>query len=270
VIRISLPYIYQLASVLEQLENVNSIDDGPEAFFLLSSAKHRIEALLEASVFGENIRSSRDLADQLIGHLSAEIDKAEAKDTLGEYSLDDFAAYLIKDGFEQFKIAFLAELNILPSYFVSQKGGYDTEVLISRGENIFPASLYAKVPEATFDAAEAGKALAFEMPTACGFHTFRSLEAVVRRYFTHVTGGQATPKVRSLGTYIAALKKSGKADDKILGALVQLKDLHRNPLIHPDAVLTNEEAVTTVGLACSAMQSMLNVLQMAEPTTTAH
>jgi hypothetical protein len=51
----------------------------------------------------------------------------------------------------------------------------------------------------------------------------------LRKYYSHVTGGAAAPKVRSLGVYITALKKAGKGDEKILAALKQMTDLHRNP-----------------------------------------
>jgi len=38
----------------------------------------------------------------------------------------------------------------------------------------------AKVPSALFDAREAGKCLAYELPTACGFHIFRATESATR------------------------------------------------------------------------------------------
>ena len=139
--------------------------------------------------------------------------------------------------------------------------------LLAFGENLFPSDLASKVPEAIFDAKEAGKCLAYEVPTACGFHVFRVAESVLRKYYSHVTGGTAAPKVRSLGVYVAALKQMKKGDDKILAALKQMTDLHRNPLIHPETVLTVDESIAIIGIARSAITAMLADLPVVPPTT---
>ena len=78
-----------------------------------------------------------------------------------------------------------------------------------------------------FDAQQAAKCLAYDVATACGFHAFRVTESVLRRYWTHETGGTAHPKVRTLGVYIAALMRAGAGDPKVLAALKQLNELHR-------------------------------------------
>ena len=132
---------------------------------------------------------------------------------------------------------------------------------------MFPADLVTKVSEAVFDAKEAGKCLAYEVPTACGFHVFRVTESVLRKYYAHVTGGAAPPKVRSLGVYVNALKATKKGDEKILAALKQMTDLHRNPLIHPETVLTVDEAIAIFGIARSAITAMLSALPVVPPTT---
>lgn len=139
--------------------------------------------------------------------------------------------------------------------------------LLMSGESIFPNDLGSKVPEALVDAREAAKALAYEVPTACGFHTFRVTESVLRRYYAQVTGGRAPPKVRNIGVYLNAMKQAKKGDERILGALKQMIDLHRNPLIHPEVVLTTEEAIATLGMAASIITAMLGALPVSPPTT---
>jgi hypothetical protein len=101
-----------------------------------------------------------------------------------------------------------------------------------------------------------------------GFHAFRVTESVLRKYYSHVTGGQAQPKVRNIGVYLNALKQSNKGDAKILAALKQMTDLHRNPLIHPEVILTTEESIATLGIARSVITAMLTVLPVQPPTTT--
>jgi hypothetical protein len=174
----------------------------------------------------------------------------------------------VREAYKNFKIVLLADLGVLHSYFVTQKGGFDTISLLAYGENLFPPELASKVPEALFDARQAGKCLAFELPTACGFHVFRATESVLRKYYLQVTGSSVAPKVRNIGVYLNSMKQKKVGDEKINFALKQMADLYRNPLIHPEAVLTQEEAIGVFGLARSAIAGMLAVLPDIAPTTT--
>lgn len=174
----------------------------------------------------------------------------------------------IKQKFEQYKTVLLAELQSLTSYFVTQKGGFNNFALLGAGENLFPSDLPTKVPEALRDVREAAKCLAFEVPTACGFHVFRATESVLRRYYTEVTGGQPHPKVRNFGIYVKKLRQLKCGDERVIAAIEQMTKLHRNPIIHPEVILTLEEALATLGMARSAMTAMLTALPVPPPTTT--
>jgi hypothetical protein len=156
---------------------------------------------------------------------------------------------------------------ILHSYFVTQKGGFDTVSLLAFGENLFPPDLVSKVPEAIFDCREAGKCLAYELPTSCGFHVFRATETVLRKYYLQVSGSKTLPKVRSIGVYLNAMTQKKVGDEKVIFSLRQMADLYRNPLIHPDAVLTQEDAIGVFGLARSAISGMLSVIPVMPLTT---
>ncbi|MGA2818471.1 MAG: hypothetical protein ABSE67_19720 [Xanthobacteraceae bacterium] len=103
--------------------------------------------------------------------------------------------------------ALLAEVGTFPAYFVSQKGGFDTLTLLDQPSRMFPTDLASKMPEAMFDIGEAGKALCYETPTACGFHVFRAVETVLRRYYHNVTGSNIQPKVRNIAVYIYAMRQ---------------------------------------------------------------
>jgi hypothetical protein len=180
--------------------------------------------------------------------------------------LDEVECFRITDARDKFKQIFLAELNILPAYLVTQKGTHDTNLLIEDGSKLFPSSMLAKSPETEMDALEAGKALAFELGTACGFHTFRVTEAVVKRYWDVVSGGQPRPKLETLGNYAIEMEKNSFGDAKIFESIKQITKLHRNPIIHPEYILTVDEALGIVGMAQSIIGAMLNVLPNV-PTT---
>lgn len=174
---------------------------------------------------------------------------------------------MISQSYSRFKTALIAEIGTFPAYFVNQKGSFDTLTLLDEPWRLFPIELWSKVPEARFDVAEAGKALCYEMATACGIHVFRAIECVLRRYYSEVTSGRAHPKVRNIAVYINALRQSNKGDEKVLGVLSQLNSLHRNPLAHPEVALTMDEAISIIGMAHSTMTQMLRHLPEPAPTT---
>ena len=90
---------------------------------------------------------------------------------------------------------------------------------------------------------QAGRCLAFEVPTAALFHMFRAADSVLRRWYKQVTGVEPKVKMRNWGTYIRKLRECG-VDEKILSALEQIKELHRNPVIHPEAQISIEEVLS--------------------------
>ena len=263
-IRISLPYVFQVATELDALDRLPS-ETVPvsEVRWTLIVARVALERLLRASVFAESFRSSVSLGADLLEYIR-EAERANP----GDANIEDFELQVIKSVYQQYKIALLAELGVLPSYFVTRKGSHDTLSLLEQGHSLFPAALKDKAPEAIFDAAEAGKALAFELPTACGFHAFRVMEAVLRRYYALATGGNPAPKVRNIGAYVRGIRAVGGGDDRILSTLEQIARLHRNPLIHPEVALSPDEAIATLGMAHSAVTSMLAVLPAVPQTTT--
>jgi hypothetical protein len=152
----------------------------------------------------------------------------------------------------------LAELETLNAHFVTQKRGYDSMALIGYAEVIFPADLPSKVPDAVPDIREAGKCIAFELPTAAGFHLHRANEAIMHRYYDVVSGDKPRPKNRNIGGYLAAMTEGKFGDQRLLTALKDLNDLHRNPLIHPDQSLESiDDAIALMNAIHTAAVFML-------------
>jgi hypothetical protein len=264
VIKISLPYIYSLAEALEPLNRLQHDTSMQVAWSALWNAKFNIQSLIQNSVFASTLRSCQKSAHDLMSFIDTKITNTS---DINANTLDVLFILTLNNLVTNFKTAMLAEMGVLPSYFVSQKESFDTNVLLDEGEKIFPASLKEKVPEAVFDVAEAGKALAYELPTSAGFHIFRATESVIRRYYLHVTNGKALPRVRNIGVYIRGIRADNAGDEKILASLEQMTKLHRNPLIHPEAVLTLDEAIATLGIARSVVTAMLAALPIQALTT---
>lgn len=261
-IRISLPYLATVFSSLEVVDRIDGKDAVVDTWLILFDAQQQIEALFNQSVYSAGLRSSRQFADAFVGAINKHTSVDDPAQELGAHR-----AWEIKHYRDQLKTALLAELGAMPAYFVTQKEGYDTITLLEFGHVLFPSSLRAKVPEAIFDATEVGKALAFELATASGFYIFRVLEAVLRRYHAEMTGGKAPPKVRTIGVYLKSMRSAGYGNPKVLAALDQIRDLHRNPLIHPETVINMDQAISLLGIVRSAVAEMLNELPDVPLTT---
>jgi hypothetical protein len=178
----------------------------------------------------------------------------------GERIVNDSDLYMIIQGTKDFAVIFSAEVQNLATYFVSKKAIYDTNDLIQRADEMFSEEIRASLSDQVKqDLKEMGKCLAFDLATAAGFHITRAVEGVVLDYLKVLCPSEvATMKdsSRNLGAFIKLAREHG-GDDKVCASLDQFRDLHRNPLIHPESVLTIDEALTLLGIAQSAIVAIV-------------
>ncbi len=108
--------------------------------------------------------------------------------TISKQRIEIWRQENIKRSASAFETVLTNDLPGLDIYQVSPKGIYSTAALIEHAEKAILDGLTAvgraALPQdAIQDFAQAGRCLAFELPTAAGFHTMRSLEAVLRSYW---------------------------------------------------------------------------------------
>lgn len=192
-----------------------------------------------------------------------QIDQLLGRDDNAEFDFDSFLNLL--NPLSNFENALLSEAAMADVYYVLEKEPYSTLSLATKGETLFPPQTIEKVPEATADLQAAGQCIAFELPTAAAFHILRATEAVLRRYWASVAGNVPKPKLRTVGVFLAALRKHELGDNKVIAALGQMNELHRNPTIHPDENLNLDEAIALLGIANSVVASMLKVIPKVIP-----
>ena len=97
---------------------------------------------------------------------------------------------------------------------------------------------------------------ALKLPTSAGFNLLRSVEGAIHQYYDVVSKGAARPSIRNMGNYIAALEKVSGVDDKMLEVLRSIKNLRRNPVMHPGDFLELDDALITFDVAKSAISTM--------------
>jgi hypothetical protein len=155
-----------------------------------------------------------------------------------------------------------SELAVAQAYHVTRKGAFNLALLVQDATAIFSDEIRSAMdPDERYDIVQAGRCLALEVPTAAAFHIFRAAESVMRRYYIAVIGTVPTKKPRNWGAYIKNLQSHGGADPKILHSLQEIKDLYRNPTMHPEKQYTPDEALSLVGLAQHLMSSMVREIK---------
>jgi hypothetical protein len=159
----------------------------------------------------------------------------------------------LKRHIREFELLFERESSRVSVFYVPPKGIYDIEGLIERAQNHLPEDVKSRLDaQAIYDIQQAGKCLAYNIPTAAGMHILKAVESLIRKYHAKLTGVTLSPKQRSWGTYIKLLK-ANNADTQVTEYLTHIKDFYRNPILHPEVTLTPEQAQSLFGAATSAI-----------------
>jgi hypothetical protein len=160
----------------------------------------------------------------------------------------------------RFESILSAKLPLAPVYCVPARGVFSTDSLLDSADDVF-GDAKDQVPEnAKADTREAGRCLAFNLPTAAGFHIARATEAVMIKAMEVFGCPPLKESQRNWAQYIKALDEYG-ADKTVTHHLSQLRELHRNPLIHPEVTLSPLEAEQLWAMCNSAMLALINNME---------
>ncbi len=219
-----------------------------------------------------NLRFVIDLLDGLLeGTLRFRLDESSAAaralrtilaeisgllETDGDAILNEYWAARLDIGARTFDGALQLELGRAPIFYVTPKGVYSTQRLILDAASVYEGFRDRLPAQAIADTDQAGRCLAFSLPTAMGFHIARATEATIKRYMEVFSCDPVKESQRNWGKYISALRGKG-ASEKVLQCLEQIQRLHRNPLIHPEETLTLPEAAFLWAICTSAVMGMV-------------
>lgn len=192
--------------------------------------------------------------------LSSETDTG--LNVVGDDPVDSYKLSFWKNLIERFEHNLAAELRGEATYFVPTTGIYQTSLLVEAAEDHVPSELHIMLPDiARNDYRSAGRCLAFGLFTASGFHAARAVEAMLGAYhdgFCEPLGNEK-PTMNDFLSGLEGLKK-GEGQvvpaKKTLRTVREFKDLDRNPLMHPRAVLSETDARVHFDLAAAAIIAM--------------
>lgn len=261
--RIDGNYLYVTGHQIRPLNNLSDNATYAQALFPLLVAEQALDTFLHLSVF--KLRYSLTNGETLISWVRWVKDKALKSSDFANEVVDPSDIQNLKNALSNFETTLASEFGQMPIYLVAKKGGYDTYDLIENGKALFQATLESKVPEAIRDIEQATRCIAFEVPTAAGFHLHRANESVLHKYFDAVRGNVSHPDGRNMGAYLAVMEAKKLGDERVRAALKDIKNLHRNPLIHPEHTLESvDEAIDLLGAIRAAVGAMLPAIAEAK------
>lgn len=264
-LRIDGAYLYELGASLRQLARLGDKDAKRiEVYFTCLDAKEALKGVLYTSVFSASLRACQVAAQRLLQDLDT-IAPPFGPDLNWDEVIPGWRLNSLKELFPKVEAVLTAELQGSAIYYASPKGGYDPIALTDAGEITFPPRLGELVPAAVADIRSATRCIAFDLPTAAAFHLHRANEAVVRAYFDHVAGSHHRPSSNNMGEYLNVLTSLKKGDQKVISVLKAIKDLHRNPIMHPDQSIGSiDEALSLLAAVRVAIGYMLHALPQGE------
>lgn len=264
-LRLHTGYFYHLGSQIHPLTALTMTDTRGSCYHTCIFARsalekftqeHIIPAPLSKAATGDVIRVINEAFPPTL------VRPDDADEQMGLMGFD------IAEAVRRFENVLHAELGRIETFVTTPKGIYDVRALAENAENMFSHEVCEWLsPQAVQDIRHAGRCLAFELPTAAGFHIGRAVEEVARKYHSLIasTPDKSSPTPRSWGQLIKELGSTG-ADPKIVSALDQMRDLHRNPISHPDSNLSIDDALTLLGIAQSAITAMAGHARERHPT----
>jgi hypothetical protein len=262
--------IYQAAASIHRVSNDYGSPDSPlDAYFVLTEAMSGLDQLLALKPL--RIALSRGSAVSLRKRIQEVFDRhyrnpdgAQKIPEGGKSPVTTYDWYMLKDSLKDFESVFRAEMQSASVYAVPDKPGYSIPTLIDDGHFLLPEPLQHIIGEkAITDYRSATRCFAFSLPTAAGYHAARAMESVVETYFQTFMNKPGATKT-GWKDYVIELRKlhtrkpkpKHLPDNRTLYAIDEVREHHRNPLMHPREVLSDTDADMILTVAKAAMVKM--------------
>lgn len=149
---------------------------------------------------------------------------------------------------------------------VARDKRFAIEKLLHNMPALMSPGVFEQLPKvAQYDFREAGRCIAFETPTAAGFHLMRGTEDVLRFFYCSIVK-RGRKKALMWGPMVAHLRTRRDSPPAVLlNNLDNLRINFRNPTQHPDMVYDIEEAQDLLALSIDVVNRMIRHLEQKVP-----
>lgn len=179
-------------------------------------------------------------------------------EALGHQALPPELAARLRHEIVQLYAHWSPELYTKTAIVARDDGLFSSYKLLTDVLSFFPAGSGERLPDiARFDLVEAGRCIAFGMPTAAAFHLMRAVEAGLRQLYENRTRKPLPSGPRAaMGPLIQSLRVHGK-DDPLLDLLSIIVRNFRNPTQHPEATYETLDAEYLFALSAYTITKIL-------------
>lgn len=272
--RVNLIDYFDLSELLSRAKTACLRDNAKAGYIYF--ATHSLREKLGAFIADDNgfntcKHTARELASEIDvwtnanvmgGGSPPELDVDKFDGELRRWTYDGIATKV-----DHFRNVFTAECQEVEVYSVGQISIYRTNSLVSKGSHRIPPQYRDIIPpEALEEFDNAGRCLAFDLPTACGFHSLRSVELTILSYLKAF--GADTKSLKTWHDYVKAVETMNvngrKASEKVARMLDRMRDLDRNPLMHPRDTLDATQADMLFSLSAITTGEMARDMKLRE------
>lgn len=176
-----------------------------------------------------------------------------------EHRLTDEEASELSDIITDVRKTLFAEAQGNVAFIVTDKR-IDVNKLLSDVPALMAPGVFDSLPDmAQYDFIEAGKCIAFELPTAAAFHLLRGTEGVLRHFYCAVV--RRNRAVLLWGPMVESLRRRRKPPTApLLDNLDNIRRSFRNPTQHPDKIYDIQEVQDLFGLCIDAVNRLVSLL----------
>jgi hypothetical protein len=263
---IDLTDFYNLGLTLSRFKNLPQESCSAQNFFFTTlGATQSLRRLLTGDSFDVGV--AKGPGEEVIKYLGElDVKYCRNPDGSGKFPDNDVVVQSwevssLQRKLTAFENVLAAHTKQAATYYAAKIGIFETGDLVERAEQIFASDIRKKMPpEALEEYRAAGRALAFDMPTASAFHVARAIEIVLRLYRAHFV---KAPVGRTMGAMIKSLEKhlgSGATpapSEKTIRQLDQIRDLDRNRIMHPDDTFSRDASLIMFFNGISAITAMI-------------
>jgi hypothetical protein len=252
----NLSVFYQIGASITYLTDHAHIGDKAVDLFVLIQipCKWLVAFRWESTDLEDAFRETLAAVEGLIGMIHGLMDSIPKDWNRLVTQAEVQALFYWKDKFEE---AFEREHRNIDVFTVTPKGIYNTRLLMEKPEEKFPKDLRSVFSSIVmYDLQQAGRCLAFELPTAVAFHLFRATQAVMDAYYEAKAGKPWEIDRREWGRYITEIEKLPNANRDVTSRLREIGKFERNPTIHEDVMVSLEKAPVLFELCTGAIYTM--------------
>lgn len=218
------------------------------------------------------INTAQSMLSHMRGLITPEVVQERAKDLLAPQEIMN-----LRTAVQHFTSVLFAELPQADIYSIAQKRAYKMSTFLAAAEKALPEKILPFLSERTRDdVRHAGRCIAFDESTAAGFHAVRAVEAVARIYCEEVKNAPAlngngeplrlkelTDKLRSVHQKLGAPVDHPLKN--IIDDLDRIRIIYRNPIMHPEMVLGENDALRVFNITTDVIAAMILDVQNGGP-----